>query len=487
LFLGPAPERINILLITIDTLRSDYLGCYGQEAVNTPEIDRLAAEGALFSFCVAHNPLTLPSHANILTGSDARTHGIHDNSGFRLQPEAITLAEALREAGYETAAFVGAFVLDNRFGLDQGFDLYDDYYGINREGNPLITERPAEEVVQPALRWIAERSGGPWFAWVHVFDPHAPHVVPPPFDETYRDNLYAGEVSYVDYAFAELFDHLRETGQLDSTVVVITSDHGEGLGDHSEQTHGIFAYNSTLQVPLIIRAQWLIPAGALIDRRVHHIDLMPTILESVGLPVPDSSEGESLLELFSASAPSPPPDCYFEALSASLNRGWAPLRGLFSGQWKYIDLPIPELYDMNSDPHETTNLVESRGSTARQLKNILAGMTAGEQDALSARRSEDEETRRRLQALGYLSGTSQPTDEEYGPGDDPKALIGLSNRLDQATEAAANGDLMTARTILESLTTEYPDMAVAYSQLASVLQDAGRPREAVEILERAAQ
>ncbi len=486
--LQPAPEQINILLITIDTLRGDYLGCYGQEEVSTPVIDRLATEGALFSFCVAHNPLTLPSHANILTGTDARTHGVHDNSGFRLPPEAVTLAEVLGEAGYDTAAFVGAFVLDSRFGLEQGFDLYDDY--ISSAGTPdlLQAERPADEVVEPALRWLAERGEEPWFAWVHVYDPHVPRHVPAPLSETYADNLYAGEVSYVDYAFRELFDHLRESGRLDSTLVVLTSDHGEGLGDHGERTHGTFAYNTTLWVPLIIRAPWRIAPGTVVDRRVRHIDLLPTILEFVDVPVPEAAEGESLLGLLAGEGegePAPAPDSYFEALTAMLNRGWAPLRGVFHQQWKFIDLPIPELYDMSRDFDEDSNLFERRAGTANRLRTILRGLTESEEAGLSVRRREDSETRRRLQALGYLAGSPQPEREHYGPEDDPKRLIGLGARLDECAVATAARQWERAEEILLAIIAERPQMTITYQILASVLTQAGRPDEALAVLEQA--
>jgi len=485
LLAGPAPEQINILLITIDTLRGDYLGCYGQEQVSTPQIDRMAAEGALFTYCVAHNTITLPSHTNILTGTDARIHGVHDNADFRVQPEAVTLAEVLGEAGYETAAFVGAFILDSRFGLDQGFDLYDDYYGTGRPGNPLVYERPAEEVVQPALQWISGRGEAQWFAWVHVYDPHWPHHVPESYPGTYGNNIYAGEISYVDYAFAPLFDHLRGNGQLDSTLVVITADHGEGLDEHQERTHGIFAYNTTLWIPLIIRAPWRIPAGVVIERRVRHIDLLPTILEFAGAPLPDPAQGESLLSLFSPSGPSPAPDSYFEALTAMLNRGWAPLRGVFHEQWKLIDLPIPELYDMSTDFMETENAIGSRAGTASTLRAILGHLRQAEGEGESARQRVDADTRRGLADLGYLSGPSHSERERYGPEDDPKEKIDLNNRLADGITAASDGRSAEAEEILRGIIAEDPGMAIACQHLGALLVDTGRAQEAVTLLENA--
>jgi arylsulfatase A-like enzyme/Tfp pilus assembly protein PilF len=479
------PDQINVLLMTIDTLRADHLGCYGNKVVETPEIDRIAAEGARFDFCVAHNPITLPSHINILTGEDARTHGVHDNTGFRLKPETLTLAEILKGAGYCTGAFVGAFVLDSRYGIDQGFDVYDDYYGINRPGNPLISERPADEVVKPALEWIKGVGDKPWFAWVHVYDPHAPHQVHPPLDVKFKDHLYEGEISYVDLNFKQIFDYLRSNGKIDSTIIIITADHGEGLGDHGEDTHGIFAYNATLHIPLIIRAPWEIPGGSVVERRVRHIDIVPTILDTLAIALPEGKKGESLLPLIRATGSSveAPPDSYFEALSASFNRGWAPLRGVLHGDWKYIDLPIPELYDMRKDFDEKVNLIDSQAGTAAQLRRLLEQMREGEDNPYASRLTENEETRLRLRNLGYLTGTNVIDKKEFGPEDDPKNNISLGNLLDESVALATARKWDEAEAVLVALIKDHPDMAIAYKNLAWVYVDSGRPGKAVELLE----
>ncbi len=484
--LAAKPDKINILLLTIDTLRTDHLGCYGNEIVETPEIDRIAAEGARFDFCVAHNTVTLPSHINILTGEDPRTHGVHDNTGFRLKPETVTIAEILHDAGYGTGAFVAAFVLDSRYGIDQGFDLYDDYYGINRPGNPLISERPANEVVDPALQWIKGQGDKPWFAWIHVYDPHAPHQVAEPFARKFKDNLYAGEVSFVDLNFGKVFDYLRNSGKIDNTLIIITADHGEGLGDHGEDTHGIFAYNPTLWIPLIIRAPWSIPSGTVVERRVRHIDILPTILDTLAIEVPENKGGESLLAVAKTRAPGNAPDSYFEALSASFNRGWAPLRGVLHDNWKYIDLPLPELYDMAADFQEKSNLIESRAGTAASLRRILSQLREGEDDAFESRITESEETRQRLRNLGYLTGTNVIDKKTHGPHDDPKNLIGLSNRLDKGVSLATAGKWDEAEEVLTALINEQPDMAIAYKHLAWVYTDSGRPQQAVELMDAAA-
>ncbi|HUX07781.1 MAG TPA: sulfatase-like hydrolase/transferase [Acidobacteriota bacterium] len=483
--LAEKPERINILLVTIDTLRADYLSCYGNAEVSTPQIDSLAAEGARFTFCVAHNPITLPSHVNILTGTDARVHGVHDNHGFRLAPEAETLAEAIKSEGYDTAAFIGAFVLDRRFGLDQGFDLYDDNLETGSQVPLPGEERRAEAVVAQATEWLQNRGDKPWFVWVHLYDPHAPYDPPPPFDNQFESNPYAGEISYTDLALGKLLTYLKSEDLLEGTLLVLTGDHGEGLGDHGELTHGVLAYNTTMWVPLIIRAPWLAEAGTEVDRRVRHIDLLPTILEAAGVTLPGRIQGESLIPLLAGDSGAPAPDSYFEALSASFTRGWAPLRGIYSGQWKYIELPLPELYDTQRDFTEMDNKLEGRAGTAQRLRNQLASMTAEKDAGLDARVREDEETRRRLTALGYLTGSSQPLKKEYGPEDDPKNLMGVDARIESAAAAASSGEPEQAINILESLVTEYPGMAISYQLLAPLLAKAGRPDEAVLYLERA--
>ncbi len=484
--LADKPERINVLLVTIDTLRADYLGCSGNEDVSTPQIDRLAAEGVRFAFCVAHNPITLPSHINILTGTDARIHGVHDNHGFRLGPEAITLAETLKTGGYQTAAFIGAFVLDRQFGLEQGFDLYDDNLETGSQVLLLGQERRAEAVVTPAIEWIAGHVQRPWFVWVHLYDPHAPYTPPAPFDEEFASNPYAGEISYTDAALGKLLDYLRSINLLDNTLLVLTGDHGEGLGDHGELTHGVFAYNTTIQVPLIIRAPWLARPGMEIERRVRHIDLLPTIVESVGGQMPGAAQGESLLPLLRGNEELPVPDSYFEALSSSFARGWAPLRGIYSGEWKYIELPLPELYDMEADPDETRNLLQNRAGTSQRLRTTLQGMTEDTETAVDAHVREDEETRRRLMALGYLSGSPQSLKNEYGPDDDPKNLIEVDARIERAAAAATSGDLDRSVEIFEELVAEQPEMAISYQLLANLLVELNREDEAISYLERAA-
>jgi len=321
-----------VLLITIDTLRADALGCYGGPA-STPALDRLAADGVRFEFAHAHAVTTLASHASILTGTYPFQHGIRDNSGYRLPGSVPTIATRLKHASqggaaYATAAFVGAFPLHARFGLNQGFDVYDDRFGETRAPDEFVMpERPASAVVPLAQEWI-QRAGGPggagWFVWIHLFDPHAPYRPPPPFAERYASHPYYGEVAAVDAALAPLIDALR--GSAAPTLVIVTGDHGEALGDHGEQSHGLFAYESTLRVPLIMAIVGRAGAarsssGEVSTVPVRHIDLAPTILDALGQPAAADLPGRSLVAAAERRAGAPPRPSYFEAMSAMLNRG----------------------------------------------------------------------------------------------------------------------------------------------------------------------
>ena len=362
-----APEGIrverstdrNVLLLTIDTLRADTPGFAGGAAA-TPNLDGLARSGIWFDFAHAHAVVTLPSHASILTGQYPFAHGIRDNAGYRLRDGLPTLATILRSNGFATGAFVGAFPLDSRFGLNAGFDRYDDRYPeTSRASDFLMPERPAEEVVDAAVRWISDQEDR-WFAWVHVFDPHAPYQPPAPFDGRYRADPYAGEVAYTDHALGPLLAATARAGR--PAVIVVTADHGEGLGDHREQTHGLFAYEATLRVPFVLEMPGIDVGRSQVPARL--VDVLPTVLDALALEPPQGAPGRSLVQALEGRGASGD-ESYFEALTASFNRGWAPLTGMLVGQEKYIELPIPELYDLESDPGEQQNLLSSRPAAGR--------------------------------------------------------------------------------------------------------------------------
>ncbi len=484
-----APEFVrtadqNVLLITIDTLRADALGSYGG-AARTPNLDALAAEGVRFDFAHAHAVVTLPSHASILTGQYAFQHGVRDNAGFRLAGEAVTLAEAAHEKGFATGAFVGAFPLDRRFGLAQGFDEYDDLSG--REVSPAdfeFSERPAADVVAAAQAWIG-RQHTRWLAWVHVFDPHSPYAPPAPFDREYASNPYAGEVASVDAALGPLLKMAR--GGTRPTTIVVTADHGEGLGDHGEPTHGVFAYESTLRVPLILAQVRPAAQGVAAPRGaewvstvpVRHVDIAPTVADLTGLSLPQGLPGRTLLTAFEHETE--PRPAYFEAMTAMLKRGWAPLRGVLVGREKYIDLPLEELYDLAADPGEGRNLAPARRDRVRVMTARLEGFgptMPGEQAP------ETGEVRARLQALGYLSG-SAPRKPRYGEDDDPKRLIDVDRLMIDGIELHRAGRAREAADAYRRVIARRPDMGLAYRRLAFIQWESGATREAIATLREA--
>ena len=489
LALPPLPdEPPNVLLISVDTLRADRIGEYGAR-VPTPNIDRMARNGALFEWAVSHVPVTLPSHASLLTGSYPIWHGVRDNGAFRLEEEHETLSEIAKSAGYRTAAFVGSFALDSRFGLDQGFELYDDFYGDTSEISDFgISERRAEAVLEPTLDWLLERPEQPFFAFVHLYDPHAPYAPPSPFSTEHRGDPYVGEVAYVDAALGRFWDALRREGLLKNTLIIFTADHGEALGDHGETTHGMFAYESTLRVPLILTWDGVIPPATRVASRVRLIDVAPSVLELMGHAPIEAHQGESLVPLLTG-AKALDRDSYFEAMAFNLNRNWAPLTGLYRGSDKFIDLPIPELYELETDPEEATNIIASRAATAREMRDALLALIADNstQDSRAIRNTEvDGETLARLQALGYLVSPQAPQEQsEYTEEDDPKRLVHLSDKLDEGIARQVAGEPDEAVRIFLSIIEERPTFANAYTNLAYVLRETGRLRAAIDVLEKA--
>jgi arylsulfatase A-like enzyme/Flp pilus assembly protein TadD len=464
----PAPAR-DIILITIDTTRADALGYAGNTRVKTPFIDALAGRGIVFTNAHAHNVVTLPSHVNILTGLYAYQHGVHDNAGFALDPKHLTVASRLRQAGYTTGAFVGAFPLDSRFGLNQGFDTYDDNYGKGQSSLDFVEqERRAGAVLDVATRWWNSKSGQKRFLWIHLYDPHAPYLPPEPFLSDYPYNEYLGEIAYVDDALSKALGPILDADP--DALVILTSDHGESLGEHGEQTHGLFAYESTLKIPLIVARRGL--AHRVEPAYVRHVDIVPTILDAASIAVPKELPGQSLLGGMQ------PGDSYFEALSASLNRGWAPLTGIIHGGVKYIDLPLPELYDLPRDPHEFTNLAGERRRDVELSRRLLAPM----QLSLSAPRGEiSSEEMARLRSLGYVAG-SAGRKSHYTAADDPKSLVAIDETLHQAIDSFEHHDPAGALRLARQLVAERPTMTAGREILAFMLQQNELVGEAIEQL-----
>ena len=470
----------NVLLVTIDTLRRDRLGAYGNGQGLTPTLDRLAASGMRYTHAFSHAPMTLPSHTSILTGRTPHTHGVHANGSFRLDAGIPTLATVLKRSGYRTGAFVGAFVLDARFGLNQGFDEYDDRYPHQTDAATFrVADRRAAEVVKAAGDWILPNPQSPipnpWFAWVHLFDPHTPYDAP----AEYRAGRspYDAEVAYTDAMLGQLVERLGAARALDRTVIVVTADHGESLGDHGETTHGLFAYDSTLAVPLIVSGATV--GRGLVHEPVGHADLLPTILDLVGVAAPANVDGQSLVN-----PPAVDRAVYFEALEANLTRGWAPLTGVVSGDWKYIDLPLPELYDLKGDPGEWHNIVEVDGARRDTLRRALAQLTTSRQ-AVAAPAGVDADAAARLRSLGYTAGSAAPRPQQYSAADDPKQLVVLNERFNTALEAFNAGRPGVALAAFLALLRERPDFITARTSAATVLITSNRAAEAIQLLRSA--
>jgi tetratricopeptide (TPR) repeat protein len=457
--------------------------------------------------------VTLPSHANLLSGRYPLAHGVRDNSGFRFPAGTPTLATLLKERGYRTGAFVSAFPLDSQFGLDAGFDVYDDRLGgAETQGGFLMAERPGTRAVEAAVRWLREQGGKPVFCFVHLYEPHFPYVPPGALASRFADRPYDGEVAAADAALEPLLRPVIEAGAGGRTLVILTSDHGEGLGDHGEQTHGVFAYEAMLRVPLILYAPRAFGA-AVVRAPARHVDVLPTVLDLLGIEPPEGLPGRSLHEAIAGSAGETPPT-YFEALSSSLNRGWAPLTGVVQDRWKYIDLPVPELYDLQADPKEKQNLAATRGAEAARLRTVLDGLRAG--DRGPARAAESDETLARLRALGYVAGSDAPRKDRYTAEDDPKRLIALDELSSRMITRHAAGDVAGALALGRQVLSQRPEdpltnLQVAYLErargdlpaaiaaarkaaalrpgdgetvalLGVYLNEAGRPQETLELL-----
>lgn len=477
-----APIARHAILITIDTLRADTLGFAGDVKAATPTLDRMAASGRVFSRAHAHAVTTLPSHASILTGLYPFQHGARHNGGFVLAEYFPTVASVLQARGFATAAFVAAFPLDARFGLARGFDVYDDEFGSKERnvrqqdaGSALFSysERRGDVVVERATQWWNEHADQRRFLWIHLFDPHAPYEPPEPFRSRFADDPYRGEVAAVDAFLKPLIEPFLR-GEEEPTFIAFTSDHGESLGEHGEATHGLFAYEPTLAVPMVLWGPGIDPGGD--TRQARHIDLKPTVLEALGQELTTEVAGRSLL----LPANDHPRTSFFEALSAHLDYGWAPLRGVLEDEQKLIVLPIPELYDLKTDPGEQHNLYVSQRGVAQQLARRIPEESswppaAGEISA------EDAE---RLRSLGYLGGQIAKK-KRYTAADDPKTLIELDQKVGLLADLATHGEVDRAIALGEEILKARPSMGVVYIYLSNLLIQSGQLERAVEIMSQA--
>jgi arylsulfatase A-like enzyme/Tfp pilus assembly protein PilF len=479
----------NVLVITSDTTRADHIGCYGNRGVQTPVMDQLASEGVLCSHATTPSPSTLPAHSSLLTGMYPYHHGARANGTFRLEDKVTTLAERLKSDGYHTAAFVSAFVLDSRFGLDQGFDLYHDDLtkGMKYSAN-MFRERAAELTNEPAAKWLRENAGGdkPFFMWVHYFDPHAVYLPPEPFRSKYQHDPYDGEIAYVDSQIGALLSQLEELGVRDRTLIVYTSDHGEGLGEHGEQTHSLLVYDATLHVPMIWNAPTGFPRGKIIERQTCLIDVAPTILHLLGKDVPEELDGVNLC----AQPAETERSVLIETIATMTMHGWAPLVGVRRNDFKYILAPTPELYDLSNDPRELKNVHDEAPDRVKELAAQLAGWLgddpylAGKGGIDLGNMEVDDESMRQLAALGYVK-TASDDDLEAEQRLDPKEQVSQWERVQKAIHLIAQGEPLTAIALLEQTLAESPGDVYARSILANAYEQVGETGRAMTNLQLA--
>jgi arylsulfatase A-like enzyme/Tfp pilus assembly protein PilF len=401
-------------------VRADHIGAYGAKTAATPAIDRLAREGIRFADATTQAPLTGPAHAAILTGRYPARFGVRDNASTPIPSSVTSIAGLFKSNGYRTGGFVGAFILGPEYGFAQGFDAFDASFARFNTGMKLQAQRRGGEVTEAALAWIRQQSNPQWFAWVHLYDAHAPYDPPPPFRTRFQSSPYDGEIAYVDSCVAKLVAALEQGGALDRTLVVVIADHGEGLGDHGEAEHGLFLYESVLHVPWIMRLPAAASRGTVVQTQVRTIDVLPTIAAVAGVTA-TSVDGENVMPLVGGAAPRDPPPSYAETYYPKWHFGWSELKSIRVGDWKYIDAPKPELYDMRNDAAERRSVIDARGALAGGLSSELAKVQNTFGAAASADAPQpDAETLARLRSLGYV-GIAAPS--STGRGADPKDMV----------------------------------------------------------------
>lgn len=479
----PGAASYNVLLVSLDTTRADHLGCYGYAPAKTPNLDRLAREGIRFARVYCPAPLTLPSHASIMTGLYPAIHGVRNN-GHDLPSGIRTLAGILKDRGYATAAFVSSFSVDSRFGLDRGFDVYDDMFGSESPFKTQNAERRAEETFARFSRWLENNGKNRFFGWIHYFDPHLPYDPPSPYKEEFEKAPYDGEIAYMDHYVGAVLDRLKEMGILERTLIVVAGDHGEGLGDKVELGHGIFLYEETLRVPLILHSPAIFRRAQVVESEVRLIDIAPTILETVGLKGQTAGmAGQSLVPWLEGKSRKDL-DSLVETFYPRENFGWSELVGLISGRWKYIQSPRPELYDVKNDPGERKDLIASSagkaGELRRMLEQELLGSGAGGKPAggRTGVRPEDQE---RLRSLGYVNFAP----DGRGPArPDPKDKIRLLKLIQQAQTYEYADDYAAAEQVYLKVLADVPDSPSGIVDLAIAQARQKKFEEAIKTLKQ---
>jgi len=472
---------LNVLLITLDTTRADRLGCYGYPRAKTPNIDFLCQNGVQFLNAYCPVPLTCPSHCSILTGTTPVYHQVRNNGSYYLSPEIQTLAEVLKTNSWKTAAFVSSFTVDSRFGLDQGFDTYDDLLSPNLPYKGLNSERRADAVYSSFSRWLDENSTSHFFSWVHFFDPHIPYDPPSPYREEFLDNPYDGEIAYMDFYVGKIVEKLEEHDLLEKTLIVLAGDHGEAFGEKQEEWHGVFIYESTIRVPLFFYCADNFPSGVRVEARVRLIDLMPTVLDIMKIQVPEEVQGVSLLP-YMGGKDKQDLSTYIESYYPRENYGWSELVGLIDGTYKYIQAPRPELYNLSLDPGEEKNLIEEENKVAQEKKEKLENIIKSSiSPIVTSKRALSFEERERLRSLGYISASESPSGEELP---DPKDRIDELLMIQRARDYESEGKFLEAATIYEEILALRPNVAESYVNLALMKTEMREFDETVRILEK---
>lgn len=481
-------QDLNILLFTLDTTRADHIGCYGYSRIETPNIDRLAGEGFLFKNAISQAPLTLPSHSSIFTGTYPLFHGVRDNGGFYLEANKTTLASVLKQAGWATSAFVGAFVLDSRWGLNQGFDYYYDNFDFAKYKTISLdsVQREGGEVVKAFFDWFTTNSQKKFFSWLHFYDPHTPYEPPEPYKTQYGGRLwglYDGEIAYVDVLIGSVVDELKKKDLLERTIIIIVGDHGESLGEHHESAHGFFIYDATQSVPLIVHIPSAALKGKVIESQVENVDIMPSVLELLGLPIPREVQGRSFLPLLAGKKDDVERFAYSETYYPRFHYGWSELKSLRTSGYKFIQAPRPELYDLVKDSGEQVNIYDRDSSLGKRFERELRSL----QERLSAKGVEDrgpekldDDAREKLMALGYIGGfTSSSKMAQSGDLGDPKDKIILYNKIKQAEGASANKEFDDSLKLLDEVIAQDPNIMEARQVRANIYLELDRPEEAI--------
>ena len=479
------PSAPDIYLVTIDTLRADHVHCYGYERVQTPALDALAKDGIRFAQAFTPSPITNTSHTTILTGLLPSSHGVTD---FAVPLAAVhpTWAELLKQKGYHTAAFIGAVILDSKSlapGLDRGFDFYDNF-----PEHPLTksrfgrVERRGMDVVQRAVKWMNANPAGPHFVWLHLYDPHDPYEPPPPYSQTYKDHLYDGEIAYADSALANFLAYLKKLGRYENSVIVVVGDHGEGLGEHHEDTHGIFLYDSTTHVPLIVKLPSRSNAAKVVDAQVRTTDILPTVLDLLHASVPVKLDGESLKPYFGGAEFAS--RTAFGETDYPLRFGWAPLRSVRAEGFKFIEAPKPELYDLQKDPGELKNEYGPTSEMVQKGRKLLTDLRAKKPPAAAgSAAAASPGAANQLQALGYVAETSSTNAPSGLP--DPKDKIEEQNLLHTAMIASEDERPAEARSALEKVLQLDPKSPTALKQIGELELKAGEYAKAAAHLKTA--